>query len=67
MLHDDDHRALDRGIGLGLLERFHQAGAQGVAQAVHRRIVHRDDGDAVADGVVSDVAHARSSKGIGRF
>ena len=37
--------ALHGGIGVGLGERRLQAGAQGMAQGVHRRIVHANDGN----------------------
>ena len=57
----DDHEGLHRGVGARLLDAVHQGRAQHAAQAVDRRIVHGDDGDAVADGIGCSVAHARVS------
>src|SRR5512135_1263371 len=71
---DDDHR-LHRGVGLGLPQAFHDAGAQRVAQAVYRGVVEGDDGDAVAYRMGRSVDHARvfgldersAARGGGRF
>src|SRR2546430_8108652 len=48
-------RSLYRRIAFGLLQVFHERGAQGVAEAVHRGVVQRDDGDAVTDRIVNNV------------
>ena len=55
----DQHHRLDLRIGRRVLETLQDAGAQRVAEPVHRRVVHRDDGYAVADGVWRDFAHQR--------
>jgi hypothetical protein len=53
----------DGGVGFGFLDAFHDAGPQLAAEAVDRRVVHRDDGDAVADGIRNRFAHLRGSPG----
>ena len=53
----DDHRGLHRGVAIGFLQAFHEAGAHGVAEAVDRGIVERDDGYAVANSVLGGVGH----------
>ena len=54
---DEDH-CLDRGILVGFLEVLHDRRAQRVGEAVDRRVVHADDGDAVAYCVLRDFTHA---------
>jgi len=65
----DQHRPLYGRIAFGLLQVFHDRGAQGVAEAVHGRVVQGDDGDAVTDGIVNNAlrrfAHSWISRGIG--
>src|SRR5438094_380240 len=57
LLRADQHHRLGLRVAFGALQALQDPGAQRVAEAVDRRIVQRDDGDAVADGVWRDFAH----------
>ena len=66
------HDGLDRGVVLGLLQRFDDGLAGGQAQTVDRRVVQRDDGDVAVDlvlsghGISSGVKREDGSKKNGR-
>ena len=56
----DDHQGFDRRIGFRLLHPVDDTGTQHAAQAVHGRVVHDDDGDAVAYRIGCCVTHGVS-------
>ncbi len=57
-----EHDSFDRGVGERLLHAVADTAAKFIPQTVHRRVLHRDQGEVAADGVI-DLVHCESVAG----